>query len=217
MSKNQPTVTVSLLLVVVIVSCLAGGLVSYAVTTSTQPKYAPIGNLGANLFLITQNDTTATYKFNTTYQNLEGTGQAMLVTVVASMKTSSEANSKSAVIAFIAYKLNVGGNGITFCNCYSELAVGGNNKVPFPSAIYNNTNNYGIVAEANVTTVSTGRVATLQFWVPSGFYYMVNDTHALDGAGGGAAPAIVGWLQTVPPTGFGSIIAPVIMALRRPF
>ena len=177
-----------------------------------------LGSLGMNIivhipqvqaaftgfFLVTQNDTTATRAFNTSYRNiLQGGGsQAMLVTVTVSLATTSQAGSLAAVTAFISTQSSG-----QFCNCYT---VTGQTHKAFTTGIYNNTYNYGEVAQENLTAISQARVVTLEFWVPSGFYEMINDTHKL-----GTAPTILGWLETVQPTGFGQIITAAITDLEK--
>ena len=121
----------------------------------------------------------------------------MLVTVTVLLITGPGAGSLAAATAFISTQSSG-----QFCNCYT---VTGQTHKPFTTGIFNNTYDYGEVAQANLTVISQGRVVTLEFWVPSGFYFMLNDTHKLS-----TAPAIEGWLETVQPTGFGQIIAAVI-------
>ena len=207
-----------LLVIVVIVSLIVGGLAGYeAAQFAPKPTPPPkTGIIGPYFFLVTYNDTTPTRAFNTTYQNLQGTGQPMLVTVIIGLYATAQSGSFGSVQAFVAQKLNSGGNGISFCDCYSTATANHyyfnkGSAVSTPSYVYNNTYEYGMVGEENATTTGTS-VRTLQFWVPSLWYYMVNDTHKL-----GPVPTITGWDETIPPTGFGAIIAPVIQALRRPF
>jgi hypothetical protein len=200
-----------ILLLCVLFGALAGVVGSYGYSSyaASQVKPNTVGSnvIGAaGLFLVTQNDTTLTRAFNTSYQNiLQGGGsQAMLVTVTVALVTSAQAGSITAVTAFISTAATG-----QFCNCYT---VASQTHKPFTSAIYNNTGNYGEVQQYNLTAVSMGAVVTLKFWVPSGFYFMVNNTRHL-----GATDAIKGWLETVQPTGFGGIIAPVIFQTKQPF
>jgi hypothetical protein len=51
----------------------------------------------------------------------------------------------------------------------------------------------------------------LTFYVPWGFYYRLNTT-STDGI---ANVSKTGWFESVPPTGFGQMIAPEIMSIRR--
>jgi len=204
MSKSEVKLSgIALILVVFVAAAIGGGVVTIA-NYLNQPK-GRVGAFGSVLFLVTQNDTTATRAFNTSVRNtIQGSGQAMLVTVVANLKVSSVSTSKAAVVAFISAQATG-----QFCNCYTTSVRTHNT---FTSGMYNNTGNYGIVSEYNATGGGQNMTVTLKFWVPWGFYYMVNDTHNTS-----PAPTIVGWLETIQPTGFGFIIASVIQAVRRPF
>ncbi len=213
MSETK-NVTSRVLLASILISLVVSSLVTYGIIAS-QPKPTSTGTagfVGPGLFLVTRNDTTAFRAFNTTYQaTLQGgNGNAMLVTVIAWMNTSyGQPTSRAAITAFIAPTLNPNGGGITFCNCYFSAA--GTHHV-FSSGVFNNSGNYGEVAQFNVTAANNGDVATLNFWVPWRYYYMVNDTHIVS-----IAPTLKAWIETIQPTGFGTIITAVLQDSKRYF
>ena len=206
----------ALLVLTVIISALTSGLVGYYVALSALPAPSkPTGALGATLFLFTVNDTTVNRAFNTSYQNLQGTGSALNVQITANL-TAGETNS-SAISAFISLNPASATFANPFCNCYATTLQ---SHKPFVGVQYNITSTNGMVAQANFSTkpfsastapFKTSKVETIDFWVPSRFFYMVNNTESATSV----RVKLIQWLETIPPTGFGTIISAVISETEK--
>lgn len=88
MSKTKQPLS-GLLILVVVVSLFTGGLAGYFAAVSTQQPSPQVRTFGANLWLVTMNDSTSNRAFNTTYHNVENSGgQAMIVNIMVSTQNS---------------------------------------------------------------------------------------------------------------------------------
>lgn len=133
------------LLLVVLVSALTVGLEGYYASQQSQPT-SSVGALGSNLWLVTMNDTTANRALNTKYQNLQGTGQAMIVSIFLTFTTGGAASAKSNVTIYINN---------TSTNLWATTS-----------------RNRGSLQNLK----GENQTEQLDFYVPSLFYYAVNST-----------------------------------------
>lgn len=172
-----------ILVLIVIVSAITSGLVSYAVLTANIPQKKTIGQISPFYWIVTMNNTTPYRAFNTSYRNVQG--QLMYVQVY--VQFYNPINQSVTVKAFV------------------NQTAGNLNEYTTSSGVAESL-------KARAAANSAGNFTLgLHFYVPNFFYYSVNDTHT----GSTVGPKVKLWLESIPPTGFGQIIEPILAEITK--